>query len=103
MRHLLAFNPIAVHMSFDVAKLFAVQMSERSGNLLSNMCAPEAFRDENNMFVRKRSKYRYEPSPRVSNWTENKVWWLHRKKNIIRNSANFLKGTNEKTHPQNFN
>jgi hypothetical protein len=68
-----------------------------------NICAPEAFRDENNMFVRKRSKYRYEPSPRVSNWTENKVRWLHRQENIIRKSANFLKGTNEKTHPQNFN
>jgi hypothetical protein len=35
MRYLLAFNPIAVHMSFDVAKLFAVRMSERRGNLLS--------------------------------------------------------------------
>jgi hypothetical protein len=35
MRHLLAFNPIAVHMFYDVAKLFAVQMLERRGNLLS--------------------------------------------------------------------
>jgi hypothetical protein len=35
MRHLLAFKPMAVHMSFDVAKLFAVRMSERRGNLLS--------------------------------------------------------------------
>jgi hypothetical protein len=35
MRHLLAFNPITVHMSFDVAKLFAVRMLERRGNLLS--------------------------------------------------------------------
>jgi hypothetical protein len=68
-----------------------------------NMCAPDAFRDKNNMFVRNRSKYHYEPSPRVSNWTENKVQWLHRKENILRKSANFLKGTNEKTHPQNFN
>jgi hypothetical protein len=68
-----------------------------------NMCAPEAFQDENNMFVRKPSKYRYKLSPRVSNWTENKVRWLHRKENIIRKSANFLKGTNEKTHPRNSN
>jgi hypothetical protein len=30
-----------------------------------NMCAPEAFRHENNMFMCKRSKYRYKPSPRV--------------------------------------
>jgi hypothetical protein len=39
-------------------------------NVLSvspNMCAPEAFHDENNMFVHKRSKYRYKPSPRVAN------------------------------------
>jgi hypothetical protein len=64
-----------------------------------NMCAPGAFRDENNMFVRKRSKYCYKPSPRISNWTENKVRWLHHKENIIRKSANFLKGTNKKTHP----
>jgi hypothetical protein len=35
MRHLLVFKPITVHMSFDVAKLFAVRMSERRGNLLS--------------------------------------------------------------------
>jgi hypothetical protein len=35
MRHLLEFKPIAVHISFDVAKLFAVRMSERRGNLLS--------------------------------------------------------------------
>jgi hypothetical protein len=34
MRHLLAFKPIAVHISFDVAKLFAVRMSERRGNVL---------------------------------------------------------------------
>jgi hypothetical protein len=61
-----------------------------------SMCAPEAFCDKNNMFVRKRSEYRYEPSPRTSNWTENKVRWLHGKENIIRKSANFLKGTNEK-------
>jgi hypothetical protein len=35
MRHLLAFKPMAVHMSFDVAKFFAVMMSERRGNLFS--------------------------------------------------------------------
>jgi hypothetical protein len=35
MRHSLAFYPIAVHMSFDVAKLFVVRMSERRGNLVS--------------------------------------------------------------------
>jgi hypothetical protein len=35
MRHLLTFKPIAVHISFDVAKLFVVRMSERRGNLLS--------------------------------------------------------------------
>jgi hypothetical protein len=34
MRHLLAFNPSAVHKFFDVAKLFAVRMSERRGYLL---------------------------------------------------------------------
>jgi hypothetical protein len=68
-----------------------------------SMCDPEAFRDENNMFVRKRSKYRYEPSPRASNWTENKVRWLQRKENIIRKSANFLKGKKETTRHQNSN
>jgi hypothetical protein len=68
-----------------------------------NMCAPEAFPNKINMSVRKRSKYCYESSPRLSNWTDNKVWWLHRKENIIRKSANFFKGTYEKTHPQNSN
>ena len=68
-----------------------------------NMCDPEAFRDENNMFVRKLSKYRCGPSQRASNWTENKVRWLQRKENIIRKSANLLKGTRDPTQPHNSN
>jgi hypothetical protein len=35
MMHVLAFEPITVHMFFDFAKLFAVLMPERFGNLLS--------------------------------------------------------------------
>jgi hypothetical protein len=32
MMHLLAFKPIAAHISFNVEKLFAVRMSESRGN-----------------------------------------------------------------------
>ena len=68
-----------------------------------NMCDPEAFHDKNNKFVRKQSKYRFGPSQRVSNWTENKVRWLTRKENIIRKSANLLKATGDPTPLQNSN
>ena len=68
-----------------------------------NMCDPEAFHDTNNKFVRKQSKYRFGPSQRVSNWTENKVRWLTRKENIIRKSANLLKATGDPTPLQNSN
>ena len=68
-----------------------------------NMCDPEAFRDDNNKFVRKQSKYRCGPSQRALNWTENKVRWLIRKENTIRKSANLLKATDETTHLQNSN
>jgi hypothetical protein len=63
-----------------------------------NMCDPEAFLDASNKFVRKQSKYRYGPSQRASNWTENKVRWLTRKENTIRKSANLLKATAATTH-----
>ena len=68
-----------------------------------SMCDPEAFHGANNMFVHKQSKYRCGPSHRALNWTENKVRWLHRKENIIRKSANLLRGTNDTTHRQSSN
>jgi hypothetical protein len=60
-----------------------------------NMCAQEAFLQENKKFAPKQSKYRYVPSPRSLKWTDNLTRWLRRKENIIKTSANLLRDTAE--------
>jgi len=65
-----------------------------------NMCAQEAFLQENEKFAPKQSKYRYVPSPRSLKWTDNLTRWLRRKENITKKSANLLRDTAETTqHP----
>jgi hypothetical protein len=65
------------------------------------MCVPEAFLQENEKFEPKQSKYRYAPLQRSLKWTDNLTRWLRRKENIIKKSANFLRGTDATTHPRN--
>ena len=66
-----------------------------------SMCVPEAFLQENEKFEPKQSKYRYAPLQRSLKWTDNLTRWLRRKENIIKKSANFLRGTDATTHPRN--
>ena len=65
------------------------------------MCAPAAFRTANQRFAPKLSRWHSAPSPRPSNWMENKAPWDHRKKATQRKSNNFWKAINAKTHLQN--
>lgn len=66
-----------------------------------SMCVPEAFLQENEKFEPKQSKYRYAPLQRSLKWTDNLTRWLRRKENIIKKSANLLRGTDATTHPRN--
>ena len=69
----------------------------------ADMLDTAAFLDENSKFVHKRSRWRTEPSHRLSTWTDYQAPWLKRKANIQKRSVSFLKGTAGKTHHHNHN
>lgn len=65
------------------------------------MCDPAAFLPANAKFAPKLSKWRFEPSARPSNWTENLARWNDRKAAILRPSNSSWKATKGRIHRQN--
>ena len=56
------------------------------------------FLDHNAKFVPKLSKWRFEPSPRSSNWMDNKTRWSTRKEFIHKRLNSFLADSESLTH-----
>ena len=60
---------------------------------LPTMCDMEAFLEHHNQFAPKQSKWLSGPSPRQTNWMDNKTPWLHRKERMFKRSNSFLLDT----------
>ena len=67
------------------------------------MCDTVAFLPENTKFAPKQSRWRFGPSPRRSNWMENRIPWQTRKASIQRRLASFSRATAAPTPPANPN
>ena len=62
--------------------------------------AKEGFLDHNAKFAPKLSKWRFEPSPRSSNWMDNETRWSTRKEFIHKRLNSFLADSESSTHHQ---
>ena len=67
------------------------------------MCDMEGFQNEKAKFVPKLSKWRLEPSPRSSNWMDNKTRWLIRKEVIHKRLNSFLADSENSIHHHDTN
>ena len=68
-----------------------------------SMCDKAAFTSTSTKFAPKQSKWRSPPSPRSSNWMDNKARWEQRKQGTQRPSNSFWMDTPTKTHRPNQN
>ena len=68
-----------------------------------HMCDMDGFHDQHAKFVPKPSKWRFGPSPRSLNWTDNETRWLTRKEFIHKRLNSFLMDSENLTRHRNEN